>query len=983
MTRFPVATRVLRILFPLFLLPVVVVWAREEWAVCGTYPERAQESVALHRASLRAGKFRALRTPAAGSQRASRDIGNIAVLEDADGVVARLNPFNLSGGTVRFQPAGQNGYRFAYSSGGYDAAQANAGSVLDRLGDDDTRPVPLPFPFPFYGRVWNSAYVNSDGNLTFGESDTSTAARSLGRVTSGPPRLAGLFRDLDPSIVPGGVRVTSTAGVFAVSWVDVPEYQASGLGRPQTFQIRLFPDGRIEFSYGRVDSRTAVVGIAPGEVRGPSDFVVFRDGGTRDHAGAIVERFSDNEEIDMVFAAQKFYETHGDAYDYLIVYNSLGIPADFGAVAYEVTVRNFREGYGDPPVDFGRSYGSPRRLQAVINMGPLSQYPADPQAVVPARSTSRDTPLSVLGHEAGHLFLAFVSVRDPLDPNNLPMLGRQTAHWNFGFNSEASLLEGNRIRDNGEGANPRFTTIGTVEGYSPLDQYLMGFRAPAEVPDSFYVASATTTTGNRAPQTGVSFNGIRRDVSVNDLIALYGPRRPDHTAAQRRFRFAFILIAAAGRDPSEADLAKIEAFRAGFEDYYARAASGRAAADASLRLGVQFSLWPSAGVVVGSPAEGRLMLDRPAAEAAVFRLRSSTGAAEVPAQVTIPAGALTASFTWRGIRAGTDEITAEPLDPSYAAETARVRIAASAAALGLRIASGDKQRATPGTALPQPVVFQAVDSNLVPYAGFEVSVTPSAGGRAEPESAVTDAEGFVRFVWTPGPGPVHQLDALLGASGGRASATALSRPFVAPNGVVNAASFSPGITGGGIGTLFGASLAAGASAQASLPLPDELAGVRVTVGGRPASLLFVSDRQINFVAPAGLPEGETEVVVRAGSPAESSEPVRVPVLRFQPGIFVQPDGGAAAIRRGEFLEIYATGLGPLQPSQANIFLEETAFRPRVLIGGREAEVLFSGIAPGFPGLNQVNVRIPAGLAGEQTIQIIQNGVPGNTARFRF
>ena len=70
------------------------------------------------------------------------------------------------------------------------------------------------------------------------------------------------------------------------------------------------------------------------------------------------------------------------------------------------------------------------------------------------------------------------------------MLGYQSAHWNFLFNSEASLLEGNRIQDNGAGVSPRFQTTATVEGYSPLDQYLMGFRSAQDVPPTFYVANA-------------------------------------------------------------------------------------------------------------------------------------------------------------------------------------------------------------------------------------------------------------------------------------------------------------------------------------------------------------------------------------------------------------------------------------------------------------------------------------------------------------
>ena len=118
-------------------------------------------------------------------------------------------------------------------------------------------------------------------------------------------------------------------------------------------------------------------------------------------------------------------------------------------MAFEVTARSNRTGIGDPPRDVGEEYGSASRLQAVLNMGPLSQYPADPNGLVSARASSGDTPLTVLAHEAGHLFLAFASTRDPSNPDARPLLCSDQAHWAFTFNAEASLVSGSRIQDNG------------------------------------------------------------------------------------------------------------------------------------------------------------------------------------------------------------------------------------------------------------------------------------------------------------------------------------------------------------------------------------------------------------------------------------------------------------------------------------------------------------------------------------------------------
>lgn len=885
------------------------------------------------------------------------DLGNIAVIQDRDGVVMRQNQFNLDSNTLTFTPstAKATQYTYAVAAQGYDAAAAAAGAPLAALDDDDSRLVALPFALPYFGGSYTSVYVNSDGNLTFTAGDSASTQRSLGRMTAGPPRMSPLFDDLDPSKTAGGVRVFSDAGHVVISWVAVPEYASSGTGVPETFQVRLYPDGRIEFAYNGINPAiaSAVVGISPGNLSGQTMLVDFRDDPSGAYSSTVAEVFSNALDIDIVTVAQRFYQLHEDAYDYLAIYNNMNIPAaGEGTIAFENTVRSSGTGYNVPPQDSGAEYGSAARLKSILQMGNLSQYPTDPTAIVAARAPQGDTPLTILTHETGHLFLAFASLPDGSVATGLPMLGFQLAHWSFLYDSEASVMEGERIVDRGPNVSPEFQTTDTVEGYSPLDQYLMGFLPSGSVPDTFYVDNPNPAwPATLHPYRGLTFDGTRVNVRVSDLIRSAGRRTPDYTVAQRHFRFAFILVAPTGVQPSAADVQQIDTYRQQFAPFYQQASGGNGSADTTLAHGLELSVFPAAGVVDGtSPSAAVTVATAPASNLTVT-LSAPNGYAGVPASVTIPAGALTASFSITGLKPGVEDLQATPFGSSYATAYARIQVA-DAALLKLTAVSGTNQVAPSPGPLPQPVVVQLTDANNLAYAGARIVAAASSGGSVTPAAAVTDSRGLASFQWTPGSAPANQLH-LSAEAFPAVSLTAQAGSTVpAIAAVVNSASFQSGFAPGALQTIAGVNLAGGQTAIAPYPWPASLGGVSVQLDGFTVPLLYVSDTQINFYAPATISTGPHLLTVTSPTGAQASAPVNAGT--YQPGLFAVtgPDANG-------FLSIWCTGLGPTTPSGS---LQGTSRLPTVFIGATPVTPSFSGLAPGYVGLYQVNAQVPTALA---------------------
>jgi hypothetical protein len=92
-------------------------------------------------------------------------------------------------------------------------------------------------------------------------------------------------------------------------------------------------------------------------------------------------------------------------------------------------------------------------------------------------------------------------------------------------------MEGNDIEDQGGG---QFRTVDAVKRYSRLDQYMMGLIPPSQVPTFFYVESPNSSkAARRRAADQQSFTGTRRDVLIDDVIAVNGARSPPRPTRRR------------------------------------------------------------------------------------------------------------------------------------------------------------------------------------------------------------------------------------------------------------------------------------------------------------------------------------------------------------------------------------------------------------------------------------------------------------------
>lgn len=235
-------------------------------------------------------------------------------------------------------------------------------------------------------------------------------------------------------------------------------------------------------------------------------------------------------------------------------------------------------------------------------------------------------------------------------------------------------------------------------------------------------------------------------------------------------------------------------------------------------------------------------------------------------------------------------------------------------------------------------------------------------------------------------------------AGGHGGGVAVSDALVNQNTTVSAASFSASaIVEKAIVAAFGQSLANGAAIASSLPLPTTLAGTTVKIRDsngveRQAPLFFVSPGQINYQIPAGTVTGPATATITNSDGIGATGAIQA--RETAPAVFTANASGTGAAAvvdaltgapppfnatqangQPNIIAVFGTGLG----ADATDVDGNVNASVQARIDGNPVTAQYAGRAPGFAGLNQFNLVLPAGItSGAHTLTISRGGVTSNT-----
>ena len=556
--------------------------------------------------------------------------GDLIVVTLEEGALGKANLFDLAKHTLRFTPDGI-GYRAENIAFTWDAefGEPITGADVNLRS----------FTFPFSSQAWDSLSVGVTGSIRFGPAQNGGAAPagggraggiSIGRfdqlqqaakaiVNTVPaicvfmkPRMSGTryMKESPDSVLVTWSLTEPVGGIQDFTWTPTVN----------RFQALLKKDGSVEMSYEDVAAKDAIVGLYP---------VVA--GGTAGAGGTAVDLSSvkrTDGPFTVVYESFHYLSLPNPRDLTCTVIKALGDKFDFLAYYSDFRVDNQEAGTpSNGPLGGGPAGGAvtgigatQRGLENYCTAGRFQWQFVQPvyagsnqmQERPPAGTTDANNhnvafyshqlgerspdgqmtrynyAMSQIGHEMGHRWGAFVSAK--VGAETIPL---GPTHWARGLQApvpfpyqrptEASAMGGGVWQDNLDGT---FTQLDDdyyvpATGWSYLDLYLMGLIAPTEVPDFFILRNlvAAGRDGNGHP----IFKADRTKITIQDVIAVAGPRLPDVDHSQKQFNTGIVVIVEHGAKPSRELLDRANGIRMTWIDYWATTTGHRASMTATVK----------------------------------------------------------------------------------------------------------------------------------------------------------------------------------------------------------------------------------------------------------------------------------------------------------------------------------------------------------------------------------------------------------------
>ena len=551
-------------------------------------------------------------------QAAGKSIGTISTQGDLivftldEGALGRTNLFDLAKSTLRFRPE-NGGYRVERPAFAWDAD----------VGAEAAPRTPVAlhtFAFPFSGRTWDTLTVETTGAIGFGGGvsigrfdQLQNAAKALGGTPSicvfMKPRLSGphFVKELADRVVITWTLTEPAGGIQDFTWTPTVN----------RVQAVLSKDGTIQLSYDEVAAKDAIVGVyqAPGLGPEPARVEAVDLSAVKASDGPFTTVYESFHYLSLPNSRDltcTVLKALGDKFDFLAYYADFridnqeagtpsngalgggpgggavtGIGAEQRNLASYCTAGRFQWQFIQPVYvganqmqerpPAGYTDTSPRTIGAYAHQ--LGQRTTD--GGIPPYNYA----LAQIGHEMGHRWSAFVSARIQPRMNTDEHGSRQVetmplgpTHWARGLHApvpfpfqrptEASAMGGGVWQDNLDGT---FTQLDDdyyvpATGWSYLDLYLMGIISPAEVPD-FFILRNLQPQGRDANGHPI-FKADRTKVTIQDVIAVEGPRTPDVNHSQRQFNTGMVMMVEHGQQPSQRLIQETEGIRKQWIEYW-------------------------------------------------------------------------------------------------------------------------------------------------------------------------------------------------------------------------------------------------------------------------------------------------------------------------------------------------------------------------------------------------------------------------------